>query len=112
MLATELVNLMMDFIEDPSLIIIHSVVLNSVVHECLPQSIHYLNLVKVYYHTSTSSTRNVRNFVSLDCDLNVLIACEERQLKVIARLAYGVQESSSSEIDADMPFLNHVKTVE
>lgn len=90
----------------------HSIVLDSLMHVLLSQSVYDLNVFKVNDDSSTCAAGDVCYFISLDCYLHVLEACNDWQLEVITWLGDGVKERSSSEVDANMTFLNDMETIE
>jgi hypothetical protein len=64
---------MVDLVENPSLIVVDSVVLNCLVGVFLSESVDYLNLVESNHYSSLGSTRNVVNLICLYSDLNGLV---------------------------------------
>ena len=78
MLWTKLIDLMMDLIEDPSLVIINCVVLNSRKDEFFSESINNLNSFKIDHNSSSCSTRNIFYSICLNINLDIMELCEER----------------------------------
>ena len=82
--------ILLNFVENPRLIIIDSVVLDCLMHHALFQSVDNLNVIKVYDDTASRPTGNIGHLVRLNCHLDDLIGCYHRQLHVVARLRYRI----------------------
>jgi hypothetical protein len=78
----------------------------------LSQSIYDLYVVKIYDDTPACATRNIRYLVSLNCDLDVFIACHNGKFEMITRFTDCIEKGSTSEVDANMTFLDNVKTIQ
>lgn len=63
--GTELVYLMMDFVIDPDTIIVSRICFHYVIYVIPIQLVDYLDLVEVDDYSSTGTTRNLLNLVSL-----------------------------------------------
>ena len=103
---------LLNLVEDPSLVIVHSIVLDGLMDEGLLQAVDDLNVIEVDNHTPAGAARDVRHFVCLDCYLHVLEGCHQRELHVIARFRYRVQQGTPAEVDAYMAFLDYVEAIE
>jgi hypothetical protein len=70
-LRAELIDLMMNLVIDPCLIIVHRVVLDGLMRQIFVQSIHHLYLVKVDKHSPGGTTWHIVYFISLHGDLHL-----------------------------------------
>ena len=80
-------------------------------YHILSQSIYDLYVIEIYDDTPTCATRNIRDLVSLDSYLHIFIACHNGKFEMITRLTDCIEKGSTSEVDADMTFLDNVKTI-
>lgn len=110
-LGAELVDLVMNLVENPGLVIVDSVVLNSLVDKFLSQSVDYFNLVELDHDTALGSTRHVVDSVSLNGHLHRLVRSHEGHLGVPARLRYAGSDSTSVKVHTDMTFLDLMETL-
>lgn len=104
----ELVDLMMNLIENPGLVVIDGVVLDCFVNQLFLQSVDHFNLVKINHDTTLSSTGDVRYSVSLDGCLNHLVAGHERHFRVPTGLGNPGGDGTTVEVNSDVAFLNLV----
>jgi hypothetical protein len=75
-LGAELVDLVMDLVENPSLIVCYGVVFDCFPSHFFSQAVYHLDLVEFDYSTSTCATWYIVYFISLHCNLNLFIRCE------------------------------------
>ena len=69
-LGAELVDFVVDLVEDPSLVVVHSVVLHGLVRVFLSESVDDFNLVEFNHNSTLGSTGYVVNFICLNCHLH------------------------------------------
>ena len=69
---------MMNFIENPGLVIIHSVVFDSLPCKVLPQSIHNYDGIEVDQDTASCTTWDVLYSVGLNGYLDLAESCDDR----------------------------------
>lgn len=90
----------------------NSIVLDSFKHMFLLQPIYNFNVIKVNKNTTARTAWNIGDFVSLNCDLDILIGCDEWKLEVEAWIGDTIEQSSSSVINAHMTLLYDVEAIE
>ena len=84
-LGAELVDLVMDLVEDPGLVIVDGVVLDGLVGQVSLESIDHLYLIEVEHKASTGATGNVSDLVGLHCDLHLVQLGHQRHFHVESR---------------------------
>eukprot|EP00350_Pseudokeronopsis_sp_OXSARD2_P005258 CAMPEP_0170544962 /NCGR_PEP_ID=MMETSP0211-20121228/3527_1 /TAXON_ID=311385 /ORGANISM="Pseudokeronopsis sp., Strain OXSARD2" /LENGTH=229 /DNA_ID=CAMNT_0010848741 /DNA_START=239 /DNA_END=925 /DNA_ORIENTATION=- len=110
--AAELIDFMVNFVEDPRLVIMDRVVLNRIMHQVLPQPVHYLDVVEVDDHTPTGPTRDVSHLVCLHRHLNILKGRQQGDFEVVAWLRGRSKQGASSKVDSHMTLLNYMESLE
>jgi len=106
-----LVDLMMNLIENPGLVVIDGVVLDCLVNQLFPQSVNHFNLVKLNHDAAFSSAGDVLDSVSLDGCLNHLVAGHKRQFGVPSGLGNPGGDGTTVEVHTDVAFLNLVEAL-
>jgi hypothetical protein len=101
-LRAELIDLMMNLVIDPCLIIVYGVVLDGLVRQIFVQSIHHLYLVKVDEHSPGGTTWHIVYFISLHGDLHLFKGRDNGYFQVPPGCGSAVKQSTTSEIDGDM----------
>lgn len=71
-LGTELVYLMVNFIEDPCLVVFKGVLLYRFPRSTLLKTVDNFNFVKIYENPGCSATWDVNDLVRLKSDLNLV----------------------------------------
>ena len=81
---------LLNFVEDPGLIIVNRVILDCLVHHALFQAIHNLYVIEVDDDTACRAAWDFCDLVCLDGNLHVFEAGEERELKMVSGLRNAV----------------------
>ena len=111
MRRTKLVDLVVNLVIDPGLIIVDRVVL-----DCLPghiglQPVHNLDFLEVNDHTALCAARNIAHRISLHRHLHDVEKGDQRNLCVPAGLNDAFEQGTASKVDADVAFGNLMKTL-
>ncbi len=77
----------------------------------LLQPINYLYVIEVDDDTTSSTARDIRDFVCLDGHLHIFEGCYYWQLDVITWLSNRIQQGATSKVDAHVAFLNDVEAI-
>eukprot|EP00961_Rhodomonas_salina_P181674 2452520-Rhodomonas_salina.2 len=65
MLRAELVDLVVDFVEDPQLVVVGTVLLDRLHHVVLLQDVHHLDFVEADHHSTPRAARDRCDFICL-----------------------------------------------
>jgi len=95
---------MVNFVEDPRLVIIHRIVLDSLPSMLGRESVDNLNLVKFDHDTAFCSAGDVVYFVSLDCHLHFFVGGHEGGFDVPAWLGGALHNSTPRKVHTYMAF--------
>ena len=76
-LRAELIDLVVDLVVDPSLVVVYCVILYSLPSQFLLQTVHHFNLFELNDNTALSATRYTTDCVRLDCHLNRVVRCNQ-----------------------------------
>ena len=82
---------LLNLVEDPSLVVVHSVVLDGLMDKTLLQSVDNFNVIESDDNSAAGPARDVGHLVCLNRDLHVLKGRQNRQLNVVPRLGYRVE---------------------
>ena len=67
----------MNFVEDPSFVVVNRVVFNGFINIFFLQAIDNLNMIKIDDDTASSATWDVKDHISLQCHLYIFKRCYE-----------------------------------
>lgn len=109
--GTKLIDFMMDFIKYPCLIVMDCVILDSLISEFFLQSIDYFYFIKIKDKSSTGSTRNVSDLISLNSVLHLMQFSNDRHFPMKTRFTRLRKKSSSSRINTNVTFIHNVKGI-
>ena len=102
MLGTELIDLMVDFVCDPKLIIWLGVIKYCFEHHIFPQLINNLNFVKIDQRSIRSSTRDIFYFIGLDGHFDLNEFLKKGDTEMISRFCELFLQHSESFIDSNI----------
>ena len=108
MLGAELVDLVMDLVVDPDVIVVDGVVPDGVHNHRPIELINDLDSVKVDHDTTGGPAGDVRHRIGLQSHLNLLIGRQERVPDIVARLGGAREQLPSTEVDSDVALLDDV----
>jgi hypothetical protein len=111
-LGAELVDLVVQLVSDPELLIILSVVEHSVVDELLLQLVHHLDLVEVNQRSVGRSAGDAGDHVGLDAHLHLDEFLVHRNAEVESGLAERRLQHAQPLVDAHVTLLHLVETAE
>jgi hypothetical protein len=103
--GAELVDLVVDLVENPSLIVSYGVVFDSFPSHFFSQAVYHFDLVEFDYSASTSATWYIVYFISLHCNLNFYIGSESRQLSMPPWFCSTMHNCTTSVVHADVAFV-------
>lgn len=103
---------MMNFVENPCLVVVDRVLLDRVLGIFFPEPVHNFNCIKHDIYTSRSTTGNIVNLINLYSDLNFLVRCDERHLDVPSGLSVTIKNGATSEVNPNVTLLNGVESLE
>lgn len=92
----------MNFVEDPDLVIINSVVFDGLLSKIFAKAIHDFDFLKVDTHTAGGTTWDIVNLIGLEGDLDSSKAVEDRHHGVPAWLCDAVHYGTTPEVDSDV----------
>mmetsp|Transcript_11696 Transcript_11696/g.35688 ORF Transcript_11696/g.35688 Transcript_11696/m.35688 type:complete len:279 (-) Transcript_11696:32-868(-) len=107
----ELVDLVMDLIKDPRLIIVYAILFHGFPSLIFSQLIHTFNFIKAQHHTIGGATRNTCYHISLQCHL-YFCDTSDGKLQVVAGLSETRKQSTSSPVHAHISLTNLMNTGE
>jgi hypothetical protein len=106
----KLINFMVNFTKNPSLVISYSVVFNGLVSEVFFKPIYDLYSLKVKDNTTASATWNVTDFISLQSDLNLMELGNEGHHKMKSWLGPRIEHCTSSFIHSNISRVDDMKS--
>lgn len=112
MLGAELIDLMMQLVGDPKLLVVLSIVEHCLVNCLLAQFVDHLHLVEVYQRAIGGAAGNVGDGVSLDADLHLDELFIEGNAEVETRLAESRLQYAQRLVDANITFFNLVEAAQ
>ena len=104
MLRTELIDLVVNLVIDPGLVVVYSVVLDRVPSKIGFEPIHYFNFFEMDYNTTLSSARNIADSIGLHRNLHGVICRHKWHFRVPTWFSCASKQSTSSEVDSDVAF--------
>mmetsp|Transcript_645 Transcript_645/g.1082 ORF Transcript_645/g.1082 Transcript_645/m.1082 type:complete len:236 (-) Transcript_645:124-831(-) len=108
-LTAKLVNFMMNFVIDPSSIIMDRVILHNGMCRMPMELINHLDSIERNDGTPAGSTGNLSDLVGLDCNLDGVMLGNERRLPVKPRIGDSVEEGPTSVVHSDVALRNPVQ---
>lgn len=112
MLGTELIDLVVDLVVDPRLVIVDCVVLDSVPGQGLVQSIDHFDLFEVDDHATLSAARHIADSICLHCHLDSVVASDSRQLGMPSRFDYAIKQGTATEVNSDVSLWDLMDPIE
>ena len=103
---------MVYLVENPSFVVVDSVVLDSLVCEIFAKSVNDFNRVKHNRDAARGAAGYVVDFVGLNGHLHDFVGGEERHLEVPAWLGEAVKNGASLEVDSNVALVDSVQTLE
>mmetsp|Transcript_138043 Transcript_138043/g.195365 ORF Transcript_138043/g.195365 Transcript_138043/m.195365 type:complete len:201 (-) Transcript_138043:57-659(-) len=94
--GAELVDLVVDLVEDPRLVVVWAVELDGVVRLCGIQAVHHFNLVEVDDAATAGTAWDLSHCVCLESDLNELHPMDKRQWQHGSTEGRGVLTASQT----------------
>ena len=82
---------LLDFVEDPGLIVVNRVILYGLMHHALFESIYNLYVIEVDDYTAGRAAWDLCNLICLDSDLDVFEAGKEGELEMVPGLRNAVK---------------------
>mmetsp|Transcript_8896 Transcript_8896/g.20960 ORF Transcript_8896/g.20960 Transcript_8896/m.20960 type:complete len:331 (+) Transcript_8896:65-1057(+) len=104
----ELVDLVVDLVIDPRLVVVDRVVLDRLVHVLALQSVDHLDLVEGDHGAARGAAWDLGHLVRLQSDLYRLVPREQRPHMMEARVRHAVEQGPAPPVDADVPFRHAV----
>ena len=109
-LWTELIDLMMNFVIDPGLVIVDCVILHCVPSQVFVETIDDLDSFEMDNYTALSSTRDITYCICLNSDLHSVIRCKHGNFSVPTWFWGAFQKGTTSEVNAHVTLRHLVDT--
>jgi len=104
----ELVNLVVDLVVYPCLVVVDGVVLDRLVHVLALQPVDHLDLVEGDHRAARGAARDLGHLVRLQSDLYRFVPGEQWPHVVEAWVCHAVEQGAAPPVHADMPFRHAV----
>ena len=101
-LRAELVDLVVDLVVDPRLIVVGGVVLDRRVHVLGLQLVDHLDPLEGDHRAARRAARDVHHLVGLHRRLHRRVRRHDRQHRVVARPRHAVEQRAAAPVDADV----------
>lgn len=109
MTGAELVDFMVDFAENPSLIVSDCIVFNGLVGQLLFESIDDFNFFKIEDDTWAGTTGDVFDLIGLEGDLDGEVLGDEGYHEVEAGFGPGIEHGSTTLVDSNVSRIDNVE---
>jgi len=100
--TAELVDLVVNFVENPNFVVVDGIVLNCLLRQSFAQTIDNFDLLKDDVDTSAGTTRHIVDLISLQGNLNRLKRVNDRHHGVPTRFSGRIKDSATPEVNTDV----------